>query len=165
MLTVQLVAKILKTVMSLDDDQIWVYNQRHAIPNTKGLFVVVGMVDSTPYANNLRNQGSDTEFRYCHMKETISIDLLSYDLSAPSRLAELIGALHSTFGEQTQELYGFKLAANPTSVLNTSEVEGSSMIHRFTVTTVALRAYDNTSPIDYYETFSQETYNEEGQVS
>ena len=162
MLTAQLIAKIIQTVMSLDDGQVWIYNQRRAIPNSKGLFVIVGMVDATPYAVNLRNTGTTDEFRYVQLKETISIDLLSYDLTAPQRLPELLGALHSTYGEQIQEQYGFKLASNPMSVLNTSEVEGSSMIHRFTVTTTVLRGYDNTSPIEYYDTFTQETLTEEG---
>ena len=164
MLTVQLVAKIIQTVMQLEDGQVWIYNQRRTIPNTKGLFVVVGMVDSTPFAVNLQNKGSTDEYRYTQMKETITIDLLSYDLSCPQRLPELLGALHSTYGEQLQEEYGFKLASVPQSVLNTSEVEGSSMIHRFTVTTVALRGYDNSSPIEYFDTFSEETLTEEGVV-
>lgn len=162
MLTVQYVCKIIQTVMGLEDGQIWIYNQRRLVPNTKGLFVIVGMIDSKPYGVNLHNMGTENEIRTVHMKETISIDLVSYDLTAPTRLAELIGAIHSTFSQQTQEQYGFKLASNPTSVLNTSEVEGSAMVNRFTVTTVALTAYDSNSPIEYYDTFSLETLTEEG---
>lgn len=163
MLTQQLIAKIIQEVMSLEDGQIWIYNQQRPIPNTKGLFVVVGLVDSKPYAVNLHNLDG-VEVRSVQMREIISIDLYSYDTSAPARLPELLGALHSTYGEQIQEHYGFKLAAVPMSCLNTSEVEGSAIPYRFTVTTTVLRAYSNTDPIDYYDTFSLETFNEEGKV-
>jgi hypothetical protein len=164
MLTVQLIGKIIKQVMALDDSQIWIYNQRQLIPSTKGLFVMVGIVDSKPYGVNIRNMGTADELRSTQMRETISIDLLSYDLSVPARLGELLGALNSTYAQQMQEEYGFKLASVPLSVVNTSEIDGSSMVHRFTVTTIVLRAYDNTGPIDYYDTISLETFTEEGQA-
>ena len=153
MLTVQLVAEIIQTVMALKDDHIWINNKKKPITNTKELYVVVGLVDAKPYAVNKYFNG-DTETRVVHMREVISIDLFSSDLTAPTRLAELVGALNSQYCVQSQEANGFKLASIPMAVHNTSELEGSAILQRFTVTTAVLRAYDNTDLTEYYETFS-----------
>ena len=125
---------------------------------------MVSLVDAKPYAVNIRNQGTTDETRMVHMRETISIDLFSSDLSASLQLAKLVGSLHSTYGIQMQEQYGFKLASVPQAVNNTSELEGSAILNRFTVTTVLLTAYDDTKDIDYYNTFSLQTFSEEGLV-
>ena len=166
MLAVQWVCDIIQTVMGLTDDQIWIYNQKKPIPNSAGLFVVVGIVDAKPYAVNVRNLGVSKEVRSVHMRETIGIDLFSSDLSAATQVAQLVGSLNSTYSAQVQEQYGFKIASVPQAVNNTSELEGSAMLTRFTVTTVLLTAYEyDTTPIEYYNTFSLKTYSEEGQES
>ena len=37
--TVSIVREIIKDQLSLSDEQIWIYNQRIKIPDTKGLFI------------------------------------------------------------------------------------------------------------------------------
>lgn len=161
-MTAKLVADVLKTVMSLTDDQVWIQNQPDTIPSDKGLYIVVGLVDVAPYAVNLYNMGTTTETRGVWTKETIQIDAFSVDTSAVTRLPEIIGALNSTFCQQLQETHGFKIASIPSSVTNNADIEGTRIPFRFTVTTTVLRAYNNTGSIDYFDTFSTEIHTEDG---
>ena len=44
----QIIVEILKSELSLGDDNVWVRNQNRTIPPSSGLFIVVGMTDSRP---------------------------------------------------------------------------------------------------------------------
>lgn len=164
--TVKLIADIIQTSLGLTDDQIWIYNQRREIPPGKGLFVVVGNMGIVPYGVNNRPvavDGGIVESLSQSFQETLSINLYSNDTSALTRVSEVIGALNSTYSQQIQTSSGFKIGFVATSVADTSFLEGTSQLYRFTVTLRVLRSYNSTSSIDYYDTFQTKAYTEEGE--
>jgi hypothetical protein len=153
-LTTQFICDILAHEMGLTDDQIWIYNQKQDIPPGTGLFVSVGQMGITVYGANRKTEGI-TEKLSQMLQETLSIEIYSNDTSALSSLPAVIGALGSTYSLQTQEKYGFKIGAIPTTINDTSFLEATAILYRLSLTIKVLRAYEAQKDIEYYGTFSE----------
>jgi hypothetical protein len=167
-LTVQIVCDILKTGLGLDDEHIWIYNQRRDIPTGDGIFVTVGVQSIVPYGNNRRSvatSGGMAEEVSQQFQETLSINVFSHDNAAAMRLGEVLGALNSTYSAQRQAAESFQLAAVPTSINDTSFLEGTSILYRFSITVRAIRAYSTQGAIEYFDTFPDlKIFSEKGQA-
>lgn len=167
MLTVQYICDILKTELALRDGDIWIYNQRREIPIDKKFYIIVGSVGLKPIGVTRRNSattdGLNDDLSQV-FQEQIYIELFSQDTSAPENLPRVIGALNSTYSEQVQEKYGLKIGQVPVTINDISSLEGTSILYRFNITLNVIRAYDQTGEVDYYNTFTEKTYNEGGEV-
>ena len=155
--TVSIVRDLIKDDLSLSDDQIWIYNQRIKIPDTKGLFVSVSRVACKVYANNNAYTGSTealTEDLAVSTLETISVDLMSQDTSALENYPNVLMALRSTKAQSVAEAYGMRFDSIPFSVNDVPSIEGTSMIFRIEINFPVYRTYNGTKDIDYYDTFS-----------
>lgn len=156
-LTTQIICDILKNGMKLDADQIWIYNQRRAIPEDKRLYITVGMLSMKPYANNNSVESSsdgmnDTLSQY--LSELISIDLMSYSTEAVERFNEVLGSLHSTYSQQVQELNALKISLIPTTMNDVSAIEGATILYRIAFTLPVLRKYAMLLSASYYDTIT-----------
>ena len=148
--TLQAVADIIKTGLNLTSEQIWLYTQRRNIPTTKGLFVIVGRVSLRPYGNNAVQEGSDlTSGQW--MQEMVSIDLLSANFEAFDKVPNLLGALASPYSLFKQEQLGLHIAKVPLSIVDTSSLEGASMVFRNTITLQVLSAYKQTNTATFFD--------------
>lgn len=155
--TVSIVRDLIKDDLSLSDDQIWIYNQRIKIPDTKGLFVSVSRVACKVYANNSAYTGSTealTEDLAVSTLETISVDLMSQDTSALENYPNVLMALRSTKAQSVAETYGMRFDSIPFSVNDVPSIEGTSMLFRIEINFPVYRTYKSTKDIDYYDTFS-----------
>jgi len=156
-LTAQIICDILKYGMELRPEQIWIYNQRHSIPEDKQLYVIVGMSSPKVYGNNNVSVGVtggmyDVASQY--VSETIQIDLMSYTMEAQERYYEVLGSLVSTYSLEYQMNYGLKIASIPTSVNDVSGIDGATMLNRIVITLQVWRKYDTIISAAYYDTFS-----------
>lgn len=158
MMTVQIIVDIIKTVLGLDDDRVWVWNQREEIPPDKGLFVSVGMMSIQPFGSNSTpvsvDGGGLQEHLSQQMQETISVQAFSYDTSAILRYPEIVGAMRSTYSQTQQEKYQFRIGHVPASMNDASFAEGAGILYRFDMTFRVLRSYGTINNIDYYNTHS-----------
>lgn len=155
--TVSIVREIIKDQLSLTEDQIWIYNQRVKIPDTKGLFVAVSRVGSKIYANNSSYAGNTTDLvedQFVANLETISIDALSQDTSALEYYPDILMSLRSTKAQQEAEKYGMRFDSIPFSTSDLSTQEGTSMIYRINISFPVYRTYYTSRTIDYYDSFS-----------
>lgn len=169
MITAQIICNIIQQYLDLSDEQIWIYNQRRKIPPTEGLFIVVGLMSTVPYGNNLRflvGSGSGLEQEISQMmQETLSINMFSYDLSAIERMPEVMGAMQSVYSEQIQEKYAMQIGVVPTNISDTSFVEASAILYRQTLTLRVLRAYSKISQAEYFDDFKTDIYDTTGKVT
>ena len=155
--TVSIVREIIKDQLSLTEDQIWIYNQRVKIPDTKGLFVAISRVGSKIYANNSSYVGNTTDLvedQFVANLETISIDALSQDTSALEYYPDILMSLRSTKAQQEAEKYGMRFDSIPFSTSDLSTQEGTSMIYRINISFPVYRTYYTSRTIDYYDSFS-----------
>jgi hypothetical protein len=166
-LTEEIIVDIVREFMELSQENIWIRDQNRKIPNDKGMYVVVGMVDAKPYSaqSNLEThftEGSDpipfeVEVSRIQTRENIQIDIMSRSADAISRRWELLLALNSIYSKQQQEQFGFKISRLPANFVNTSGAEGGSNINRFSITIACLVWYEKVSDLpvyDYYNEFS-----------
>jgi hypothetical protein len=120
-----------------------------------------------PYSVRKRPLGGEDTLTNKHLlntQETLKIDLLSAGQDAVARMPEVVMALSSDYAQSVQELYGFKLASNPTSVQDTSAAEVTRQLFRTTIEVKVLRAYTISKSVAYYEQFNHEAYTEGGQI-
>lgn len=155
-ITPQIICDIIKDGMSLDESQIWVYNQRREIPQDKKLYVVVSLMSSAPYGNT--NKAStdplvpdlpETITQY--VKESITVNLFSYTTEALERYPEVLGSMMSTYSQRIQEAQALKIYPIPSNVNDVSQVEGPSLLNRMSITLQVLRKYDMILNADYYD--------------
>jgi hypothetical protein len=97
-------------------------------------------------------------------QETLQIDLLSAGQDALARVPEVIMALSSDYALSLQELHGFKLATQPTSINDSSAAEVTRNLFRTTIEVKCLRCYQTTKSVAYYEQYEHETYTEGGKI-
>jgi hypothetical protein len=152
--TPQIICDIIKAGMSLKDDQIWIYNQRRAIPEDKRLYVTVGVMSMKPYANNRTfNATTYNDELSQYFQETLSINLMSYTTECLERYAEVLGSLISTYSQQAQEEFALKIAETPTGINDVSAIEGTTLLNRIVITLPVLRKYSMLIAANYYDTF------------
>lgn len=155
--TVSIVREIIQDQLSLTDEQIWIYNQRVKIPDTKGLFISIARLGSKVYANNSSYTGNTedlTENQYVSNLETITIDLISQDTAALEYYPDVLMSLRSTKAQQMAENNGMRFDSIPFSTADLSTQEGSSMVYRINITFPVYRTYYTSRTIDYYDSFS-----------
>lgn len=153
-LTPQIICDILKEGMSLEDDQIWIFNQRRTIPQDKRLYVVVGLLSSRVYGNNNTLEYSDANVEdrlEQFVRELISIDLMSYSMDAIERYGEVLGSLQSTYAQQTQEYYALQIAKIPLAINNVSSIDGATLLNRISISLHVMRKYSMILNTEFYD--------------
>lgn len=151
-ITPQIICDIIKAGMSLKDNQIWIYNQRRAIPEDKSLYITVGIMSIKPYANiNRFNQATMKDDLNQYVQETLSINLMSYTTECLERYPEVMGSLISTYSQQVQEELALKIAEIPTSINDVSAIEGTTLLNRIVITLPVLRKYSMLIGANYYD--------------
>ena len=148
--SLQIVADILKKTLGLTSDQIWIYNQRRNIPTTSGLNITIGRVAIQPYGNNQVQSGSTLSSGQW-FQESIAIDMFSKNTEAVDRVHEVVGALGSPLSSFIQQQTGISIARVPSSIVDTSALEGAGMLFRTTITINVLTAYEQTLGATYFD--------------
>lgn len=162
----QLIIDILTEEMQLDSQQIWIRDQNVKIPESKGLFLIVGMVSTPAIISNVTSMievevaGGTAQYQRSEVqaREDIMIDIMSRSNAAILRNWEITAALQSFYSQQVQEKNYFKIFRQPIGIVNTSGAEGGSNINRFSITVAAFVWYKKdkllNSPLgDYYDEF------------
>ena len=154
---VKILADIIKNVMGLNDQQIFIYNQDFKIPDSSGLFVVIQYNSSTPYSSVNEFiptvEGGD-EILTTQTREEYTVNVMSKDDTARTRKEEVILGLNSNYSRNQQELHQFKIGRITGSFTNVSEVEGAGTINRFALPISLLAHYSKTISTDFYDTFT-----------
>lgn len=128
---------VLQSELSLAEGQVLFTNQKYFIP-TDGLFIVVSYIGpSKVIASNsewIDNGAGLIERQMVAVDHWLQIDLMSFDESARTRKEEVMMAVQSLFSEQQQELYSMNIARHPGPFMDTSFLEETKMITRYTTT-------------------------------
>lgn len=142
--TEQVIVDIIKTSMNLPNEAVWIGDVNRKIPNDKGLYVTVRMIDSVPVSSSLPylkevvviESPRTVEIREVNevqLSQRIQVDIYSNSNDAILRNWEVIAALGSIYAQQKQEANNFKIGRLPNSFINTSYAEGGSQLSRYTL--------------------------------
>lgn len=139
--------------------QIMLTNQKWKIPANQGLYAAVSYISgqaissSSTYAPG----GSGlTETQQILMLYHIQIDLMSYDDSARVLKEIAYMAFGTIAAEQLMEQYGVQVARQPAAFADTSMLEESGRLNRYTTTIAVTQVIVNTNTnVPYYTDFTR----------
>lgn len=161
---IKAVCKILVNQLGLEEDQVWIYNQKRDIPSDSRMYIVVEyegqrIIGSTRYEKATEN--GLIEYQALHSLASIQLDLFSYGNLARTNKDLVIMALNSTYSQQVQEANGFQISRNSFQVTNTSGVEGVAELTRYSISFNVTYMSETSKSIDYYDTFTKEVITED----
>ena len=95
---------------------------------------------------------------YLNEDRTIQIDAYSKNNDARDRFPEIQACLNSTYAEQLQDKYQFRIGKISDAV-NLSGLDGGSDINRFTIRFKCMTWDKYTKEVDYYQSFRTQARN------
>ena len=95
---------------------------------------------------------------YINEDRTMQIDAYSKNNDARDRFPEIQACLNSTYAEQLQDKYQFRIAKISDAV-NLSGLDGGSDINRFTIRFKCITWDKYTKEVDYYQSFRTQARN------
>ena len=152
------VCDILKVGMNLDNDQIWLYNQKVNIPNDKRIYVVVSLKKEEVFGNNIEikeTNGLD-EVIWTNLVSDVGIELFSYNTNALNRRYEVLSSMRSVYSVQKQEELNFNIGRNPTVFLDSSFMSLTARLYSFYYEYRITHVEHSSRPVEYFDKFSKE---------
>lgn len=160
-----IVGDILLQELELNPGQVMFSNQKYFIP-TIGLFLpisYVGPSKAISSVNTWEDDGSGglNEVQSVVMAHMIQIDIMAYNKpgeinEARTRKEEIIMALHSIYSQSQQEKYSMQIARQPSAMIDTSFLEETEMMTRYTCTIFTTSLKVKIKGInDFYTDFSR----------
>lgn len=152
------VCDILKVGMNLDNDQIWLYNQKVDIPNDKRIYVVVSLKKEEVFGNNIEfkeTNGLD-EVIWTNLVSDVGIELFSYNTNALNRRYEVLSSMRSVYSVQKQEELNFNIGRNPTVFLDSSFMSLTARLYSFYYEYRITHVEHSSRPVEYFDKFSKE---------
>jgi hypothetical protein len=152
-----ILVNIVRTYMSLQNNQIWQYNQEINIPNTLNPYVVIHYLTSIPISSSSSFEVDEVNIGHetvsSMSKEIYSIEIGSFDRSAILRKDEIIQALKGAYSQNQQAQYGFRIFPLPITFNNVSNQVGGNMLNRFMIDIALMTTRTSIRVLDYYTNF------------
>lgn len=157
MTALQAFCNIIRTELALENDQVYLYNQKFNIPPDERLYIAVGVQSPKVVANRRTYEstiGGLNESQEANCIAELHLVIMSRSTAALDRKEEVVMALQSTYALQMMQKYGFGIGRIPRSFVNLSEVEGAAIPFRFDIVVSLNYSISKTQAITYYDDFS-----------
>lgn len=149
----QLLCDILQTQMGLADGRVYLWDQKIKAPTDSGLFIAVSELNTKPFGNSNKFDSDGNQVQSVNIHSTVSIDIISRDLSALQRREEVTMALNSVYSEQQQEANSFRVFPLPSNIVNLSDIDGAAIPYRFNISVNMQYFISKTSGVPYFNDF------------
>lgn len=137
-----------------------IQSQNIKLFNTPKLQITVGTLSNQLFSNRkyfetvlIENQEYFQERVVSNERRTIQIDAYSRNNEAIERFNEIQLALKSTYAEQQQDKYQFRIGTI-SNANNLSGADGGSDINRFSIRVECIIWHEKIKRVDWYEHFS-----------
>lgn len=158
--TLDVIKQIIDEQMNMPVGRVFAYNSNVNLPEDSELFIPLYYAERKPIANNSKMvttaQGVE-EYQSINMVEDVIIALISRDTSARDRVQEVFLALNSYYSRNLQAVNKLHISWIG-EAYDKSFLEATSMLNRFDIRIRVFRSYEKINNIDYYDTFSFETW-------
>lgn len=153
----QLVCDIIKKFMDLNDDQVYLWDQKINIPKDSKLYVAVGVASCKPFGSTKSFDSSVglSATQYLNILARLDINILSRGPSARDRKEEIVLALSSIYAQQQMELNSFSVGKLPVGFVNLSQEDGAAIPYRFAISVNVQYAYWKSKQVEYFDDFSE----------
>lgn len=147
---------IIRRYMSLDNNQIWQYNQQINIANKESIYIVLHYLNSVPVSSvskyEIDEEDVGHETIYSTTKELYRVEVASFDRSAILRKEEVLHAIKAGYSQEMQAEYGFRIFPL-VNFNNVSTLEGGRMLNRFMMDLNLMVSRKSIRELDYYDNF------------
>lgn len=153
---VKIIADIIQSELALSDDAVMLSYEKDFIPANEGLYVVMNYVGPGKIIANVNifDTLTNEEVQQVTMLHVIQIDFMSFDASARIRKEEIAMALRSILSVQTSERYQMQIARMPTPFIDTSSLEETKRLNRFTTTVTVTALHTKRRPVGFFDRFN-----------
>lgn len=148
----QLICDIIKTEMDLDDDQVYLWDQKINKLKDNRMYVVIGVVSTKPFGNTREFDDAGNTVQYLNMQALLDINIISRGPEARDRKEEILLALKSQYAETQQEANSFFVAPLSTTFVNLSEEDGAAIPYRFVISVQIQYTVTKSKAVAYYDT-------------
>ena len=151
------VCDILKVGMGLENDQIWIYNQKVDIPNDKRVYVVVSLKSETVIGENIevKPENKMDEVVWSNIVSDVGIELFSYNVNALNRRYEVLSSMRSTYSVQKQEELNCNIGRRPIAFFDSSFMAPSAKLYSFYFMYKITHVENSAKQIDYFDNFKE----------
>jgi hypothetical protein len=149
-----LLCDIIQKQLGLADGRVYLFDQKIFMPTDEVLFVAVSALSCKPFGSKtqfspLTNEEELTANFYAQMQ----IDIISRGTDALFRKEEVVLAMRSTYAEQQQALNSFHIGPLPNGFTNLSQIDGSAIPYRFSITVALQYQVRKTGSIQHFDQF------------
>jgi len=155
-----LFCNILQNQLGLDNQHIYLWDQKLNEPKDYGLYIAVSILHSKPFGNtNYWNGSTQQTIQSVNMLDMLQIDAISRGPAARDNRANILIALNSQYAEQQQEFNSFFIGKLPygANFNNLSQIDGAAIPYRFQIQVTLQYFVKLIQNADYYDTFNQPT--------
>lgn len=152
-----LLCDILQNQLGLDNNHLFLWDQKVFQPTDSNLYLAVGVQNSKPFGNTNYFDGTNqTAVQSINMLDTITIDAISRGPAARDQRANILMALNSNYAEQQQEANSFNIGKLPAGgqFINLSEIDGAAIPYRFRISLLLQYFVTLTPTVPYLSGFS-----------
>lgn len=129
----KLVADIIAHDMELDSSRVVLYNQNYTAPIDSNIYIIIATSQFTRTGlNNRFDPETNEEVKTITGSTSVNIEVTSKSREALERKEEVLLAIISTYSQQVQEKNNIRIFASG-DILDLSEIEGASAVHRFRI--------------------------------
>jgi len=150
---------IIKRYMSLNNNQIWQYNQEINIANNENLYIVLHYLSSVAVSSvskfelvEIDEEEVGQEVIFSTTKELYRVEIASFDRSAILRKEEVLHSIKAGYSQEMQAEHGFRIFPL-TNFNNVSTLKGGKMLNRFMMDLNLLVSRKSVREVDYYNNF------------
>jgi len=155
---IKVIADIFAHELPLDAAHITLNDEKWNIPKDEGIFMHLSIIGpSKPISSGSELDTSVTppiERQRMTSLEAIQVDFMSYNTDARTRHNEIGMALASFYSKQAQEANNLQIAKLTTPLNDTSSLEGTGMLKRFTTTISVTALFVKVKAAEYFDTLA-----------
>lgn len=146
---------ILQTELGLDNNHIYLWDQKIFEPKDAGLYLAVKVLRPKPFGNSTQFNSDGTATQSVNMFADLQVSAISRGPEARDRKEEIILALNSIYSQQQQEANSFYVGkiASGDQFLNLSTPDGAAIPYRFDIMIALQYFVSKTKPVPYFDTF------------
>lgn len=147
-----LVGDIVRKYMGLDEDQVYLYNQKYKIPPDQRIYIAISQLTSRAFGSSSKTVNG-IETIAANIISPIDITIQSRSMDALLRKEEIILALDSEYARRQQELNGFYIGKLSANIVPLNQEEGAAIPYMFNLTVNLQYSYRKSNNSLYFDDF------------
>lgn len=156
---IKILADIIQHEMALANGQVMLAYQKFNIPTT-GLLIILTNTGASAIIGSTNTWEDDgaaglTEVKTLTILDSVQIDVMSFGSEARTRCMEVAMAIHSFYSEQQQEANEMQIARQPGPFNDTSTLESTEFLQRYTTSVKITSAMTLRKAADYFSDLSR----------